>query len=192
MKKTYRERNIILLSSIFIASLVTANLIASKLVVICGVELSAGVLVIPVTFLMTDLLSELYGKKNSYLYSPHWLSYTDLRFVAHMVRRYPSCRSPKRFNRSISTDVCFNSTHCDRIDYCLFLFPIHRCSYISSFQENHEWKAFMDQKQWFYHHQSIYRYICFCIHFFCWGFTIFCMDQDISCYVWRKSDHGTM
>lgn len=57
-----RDRNIILLSGIFVASLVAANLLGSKLIVLYGITLSVGVFIIPVTFLMTDLLGELYGK----------------------------------------------------------------------------------------------------------------------------------
>lgn len=58
-----RERNIILLSSIFVASLVTANLLGSKLVSIWGITVSIGVFIIPVTFVTIDLLTELYGRE---------------------------------------------------------------------------------------------------------------------------------
>jgi uncharacterized integral membrane protein (TIGR00697 family) len=63
MHNENRERNIILLSGIFVTSLVTANLLGSKLIEIFGIKVSVGVFIIPVTFLVTDLLSELYGKE---------------------------------------------------------------------------------------------------------------------------------
>ena len=57
----------IILASLFIASLITCNLIANKFVSInLGFKtfiVSAGILPYPVTFLITDILSEIYGKK---------------------------------------------------------------------------------------------------------------------------------
>ena len=57
----------IILSGIFIASLVTCNLIANKFVSIdLGFKtfiVSAGILPYPITFLITDILSEIYGRK---------------------------------------------------------------------------------------------------------------------------------
>jgi len=55
------------LAGLFIASLVTCNLVANKFVSVdlgfTEFILSAGVLAYPLTFLITDLLSELYGRK---------------------------------------------------------------------------------------------------------------------------------
>ena len=57
----------IILSGIFIASLVTCNLIANKFVSVdLGFKtfiVSAGILPYPITFLITDILSEIYGRK---------------------------------------------------------------------------------------------------------------------------------
>lgn len=59
----------LLLAALFLASLVTCNLIASKfLTVDFGVRtfvLSAGALPYPITFLVTDLLSEGYGRRRA-------------------------------------------------------------------------------------------------------------------------------
>lgn len=59
----------ILFSSLFIAALVVCNLIANKFITVdlsfIGLKtfvISAGVLPYPLTFLITDLLSEIYGK----------------------------------------------------------------------------------------------------------------------------------
>ena len=58
-----------LLSAIFIASLVTCNLIANKFVTVdLGFKVfivSAGILPYPITFLVTDLISELYGQQKA-------------------------------------------------------------------------------------------------------------------------------
>lgn len=59
----------VLLASLFVGALVVTNLIANKFITvdIFGKEfiLSAGVLPYPLTFLITDLLSELYGRKRA-------------------------------------------------------------------------------------------------------------------------------
>lgn len=57
------------LAAIFIAALVVCNLIANKFIEVdLGFKtfiLSAGVLPYPITFLITDILSEIYGKKKT-------------------------------------------------------------------------------------------------------------------------------
>lgn len=66
----FRNRLYIILGGIFIASLITANLIFQKFFTwtpfgLYTFELSVGILPYPVTFLVTDLISELYGKKKA-------------------------------------------------------------------------------------------------------------------------------
>ena len=57
----------IALSSLFVAALIVCNLIANKFISIdLGFKtfiISAGVLPYPLTFLITDILSETFGKK---------------------------------------------------------------------------------------------------------------------------------
>lgn len=59
----------LVLAALFIASLVTTNLIANKFVTVdLGFKefvVSAGMLPYPFTFLITDILSEIYGKKKT-------------------------------------------------------------------------------------------------------------------------------
>jgi hypothetical protein len=67
---TAKARNIYLyLAAIFIAALVVCNLIANKFIEVdLGFKtfvISAGVLPYPLTFLITDILSEIYGKKKT-------------------------------------------------------------------------------------------------------------------------------
>ena len=63
------ERLYFILSALFITALITCNLIANKFVSIdLGFKvfvISAGVLPYPITFLITDILSELYGQKRT-------------------------------------------------------------------------------------------------------------------------------
>ncbi|MDT7830807.1 queuosine precursor transporter [Flavobacteriaceae bacterium S356] len=74
-KKSHAEIVFLILAALFIASLVTSNLIFQKFfywypfdVEIFGsklFEVSVGLLPYPITFLITDILSEIYGKKKA-------------------------------------------------------------------------------------------------------------------------------
>ncbi|MGB0403108.1 MAG: queuosine precursor transporter [Salibacteraceae bacterium] len=68
-KRNKADNLYLLLAGLFIAALVTCNLIANKFVTVdLGFKtfiISAGVLPYPVTFLITDILSEIYGRKKT-------------------------------------------------------------------------------------------------------------------------------
>ena len=66
----FQERFYMILTAIFIASLVTCNLIFQKFFTwtalgIQNFALSVGIIAYPVTFIVTDLISELYGKRRA-------------------------------------------------------------------------------------------------------------------------------
>ena len=67
--KNFKEQFYLILTGIFIASLVASNLIFQKFFSwnFLGIdfELSVGIIAYPVTFLVTDLISELYGQKRA-------------------------------------------------------------------------------------------------------------------------------
>lgn len=60
MKQPY-----IILTALFVTSLVAANAMVGKLFTAFGITLSCGILAYPVTFLVTDLISEVYGEKHA-------------------------------------------------------------------------------------------------------------------------------
>lgn len=69
-KRIQAERLYLVLAGVFIAALVTSNLIFQKFFSwspfgIYTFELSVGILPYPVTFLVTDVISELYGRKRA-------------------------------------------------------------------------------------------------------------------------------
>ena len=70
-KNNFKDQLFLILAGVFIASLVTCNLIANKFVTVdLGFKVfvvSAGILPYPFTFLVTDLISELYGQKKANL-----------------------------------------------------------------------------------------------------------------------------
>jgi uncharacterized integral membrane protein (TIGR00697 family) len=68
--KKRAEKAYLILAAIFLSSLVTSNLIFQKFFHwspfgIYTFELSVGILPYPVTFIVTDLVSEIYGKKRA-------------------------------------------------------------------------------------------------------------------------------
>lgn len=69
LQRHQADRLYLILAGLFIASLITCNLIANKFVTVdLGFKvfiLSAGVLPYPITFLITDILSEIYGQRKT-------------------------------------------------------------------------------------------------------------------------------
>lgn len=65
MKKT--ASNLILLNTIFVTSLIIANIISSKIVSFGMFVIPAAVVAYPVTFLMTDVIGEIWGKDEANL-----------------------------------------------------------------------------------------------------------------------------
>ena len=59
------EFKLTLLSAIFIAGLISANTLGSKITTLFGVAVSVGIFAYPLTFLMTDAIAEVYGKKKA-------------------------------------------------------------------------------------------------------------------------------
>ena len=63
MKKT--DKNLILLNGIFVTSLVISNVMSSKIVALGSLTVPAAVVAYPLTFLMTDVIGEIWGKKEA-------------------------------------------------------------------------------------------------------------------------------
>lgn len=64
---TPAERIFMLLVSIFITALITTNLIAGKLIILFGWTLPVSVFVYPFTFILVDIIAELYSSKQAKL-----------------------------------------------------------------------------------------------------------------------------
>ena len=65
MDKDYLSFPVALIFGIFIGSVVVANVTGSKIIMLLGFPLSVGALAYPITFLCTDILSDVYGKKTA-------------------------------------------------------------------------------------------------------------------------------
>ncbi len=59
------ERKFALLAGLYIAAIVAANLVGNKVAVIGGVVVSVAIFAYPVTFLVTDIVAEVYGKERT-------------------------------------------------------------------------------------------------------------------------------
>jgi uncharacterized integral membrane protein (TIGR00697 family) len=58
-------KKLALLQSLFVSGLVVANIIAAKVVVIWNLVVPAAIIIYPFTFLLTDIIGELYGKEEA-------------------------------------------------------------------------------------------------------------------------------
>lgn len=63
MQKT--QRNLMLLNGIFIATLIVANIVSAKVVSFWGLVIPAAIVAYPLTFLMTDVIGEIWGKEEA-------------------------------------------------------------------------------------------------------------------------------
>lgn len=62
---TNNTGKLILLTGLFVTALIAANIIAAKLFVLGSAVLTVGVITYPITFLLTDTISEVWGKKRA-------------------------------------------------------------------------------------------------------------------------------
>lgn len=63
MQKT--NKNLILLNGLFITSLLIANILSAKIVTFWGMVIPAAIVAYPLTFLMTDVIGEIWGKEQA-------------------------------------------------------------------------------------------------------------------------------
>lgn len=63
MKKT--NTNLIVLNCVFVTSLIIANVVSSKIVSFWGLTVPAAIVAYPITFLVTDVIGEIWGKEES-------------------------------------------------------------------------------------------------------------------------------
>jgi uncharacterized integral membrane protein (TIGR00697 family) len=60
-----KQRVYVLLTGLFVAALVTGDFIGGKFFVFAGHSLSAGIIPFPLTFVLTDVVNEFYGKEGA-------------------------------------------------------------------------------------------------------------------------------
>lgn len=63
MQKT--QSNLMLLNGIFVATLIIANIVSAKVVSFWGLVVPAAIVAYPLTFLMTDVIGEIWGKEEA-------------------------------------------------------------------------------------------------------------------------------
>lgn len=60
-----KHRFFVWLSAIFVAALITSDLIGGKVFRVWGIDLSVGMIPFPLTFLLTDIVNEFYGTEGA-------------------------------------------------------------------------------------------------------------------------------
>lgn len=69
-----KEKCFIYLAALFFTSIIVSNVLATKLWIIGGIMSPAGIIAYPLTFLMTDVIGEVWGKKR--VYAVVWAGFT--------------------------------------------------------------------------------------------------------------------
>lgn len=60
-----KERKLNFLNMLFITAVVASNIMATKLFNLFGIAMPAGVIIFPITFLVTDVINEVWGKNEA-------------------------------------------------------------------------------------------------------------------------------
>lgn len=63
-EQTYSHRFVIV-AAVFVTSLITANIMAVKLIGVFGIVLNAGILIFPLSYIFGDVLTEVYGYRTA-------------------------------------------------------------------------------------------------------------------------------
>ena len=63
-----KEQKLFLLLGLFVAAIICGNLLGSKVTVILGITASVGIIAYPLTFLITDIVEEVFGKQKTKLF----------------------------------------------------------------------------------------------------------------------------
>jgi len=71
-----------LLLGLFVASLIAANLIGTKITKFWIIEVSVGIFAYPITFLITDIIEEVHGKEKTKQFI--WVGFISLVFILLM------------------------------------------------------------------------------------------------------------
>lgn len=101
-----RERFFLILAGIFIGSLIIANVLVFKVWSFFGIKLIAGIIPYPVTFLATDLISEIYGRKRANLVV--WAGFATSLWVLVVILLAGAAPAAEIGNRSAAeVDVLF-------------------------------------------------------------------------------------
>jgi len=77
LKKLEFKTNLLL--GLFVASLVAANLIGSKITKFWIIEVSVGIFAYPVTFLITDVIEEVHGREKTKQFI--WVGFITMLFI---------------------------------------------------------------------------------------------------------------
>ncbi len=83
-----------ILLGLFVSAIVAANLLGTKITTIFGISASVGIFMFPVTFLITDIIEEVYGKKKvvGFIYSGFAALIMVMAFTALSVYLPPASR----------------------------------------------------------------------------------------------------
>lgn len=102
MKKT--EKNLLTITSIFVVSLIIANVVAGKVVNIFGLTVPAAVVAYAITFTCTDVVGEIWGKeKANQIVKIGFISQLVALLLIFLAIRLPPAVFAKEFSKQFSS-----------------------------------------------------------------------------------------
>ncbi len=98
------DRKTVILIAIFVAALVAANLLGSKITTLFGVSVSVGIFAYPLTFLITDIIEEVYGaEKSRHLITAGFVTLVFLFLLVFISRALPPAQRFADHSESYNT-----------------------------------------------------------------------------------------
>lgn len=97
MEKKDKKRDF--LFALFIASMITVNTLGSKITTLFGIRVSIGIFFMPIMFLITDIIGEVYSDKEA----QHFVNVSIIILAAYFIVTYLSIK--------IKPDVSWTSQH---------------------------------------------------------------------------------
>jgi len=97
-----------ILLALFIASLIGANLLGSKITVLFGISVSVGIFAYPISFLITDIITEVFGKHKA----KNFVLAGFLSLILIMALTYVSIKLPaaNRYTYNNEYKIIFNAS----------------------------------------------------------------------------------
>ncbi len=97
-----------ILLALFIASLIGANLLGSKITVFFGISVSVGIFAYPISFLITDIITEVFGKHKA----KNFVLAGFLSLILIMALTYVSIKLPaaNRYTYNNEYKIIFNAS----------------------------------------------------------------------------------
>ena len=108
MKKENVSKTFLIFTSIYITLILISNILAGRLISLCGVSLTGAVIVFPLTYILSDIFTEIYGFNiNKKII---WLSFTCNLLMVLIFMFILNLPHPETFENSEAYNIVLGTT----------------------------------------------------------------------------------